>query len=73
LIDAMGGGEFVRLRIGVGRSEDQEDVADHVLGRFNAREQKLLPDVITRARDAVETILCKGTAEGMNRFNNTSV
>ena len=73
LIDALGGGDFIRLRIGVGRSEDKEGVVDHVLGRFNAREQSVLPDVITRARDAVETILCKGTQEGMNRFNNTSV
>jgi len=73
LIDALGGGDFVRLRIGVGRSENGDGVVDHVLGRFNAQEQSVLPDVILRARDAVETILCKGTKEGMNRFNNTSV
>jgi len=73
LIEALGGGDFVRLRIGVGRSENGNGVVDHVLGRFNAQEQSVLPDVISRARDAVETILCKGTREGMNRFNNTSV
>jgi PTH1 family peptidyl-tRNA hydrolase len=73
LIDALGGNEFVRLRIGVGRSETKDGVVDHVLGRFNAREQSVLPDVITRARDAVVTILGKGTKEGMNRFNNPSV
>jgi PTH1 family peptidyl-tRNA hydrolase len=73
LIQALGGGDFVRLRIGVGRSEHGDGVVDHVLGRFSAQEQSVLPDVITRARDAVETILCKGTREGMNRFNNTSV
>jgi len=73
LIEALGGGAFVRLRIGVGRSENGDGVVDHVLGRFNAWEQSVLPDVITQARDAVETILCKGAKEGMNRFNNTSV
>jgi PTH1 family peptidyl-tRNA hydrolase len=73
LIDALGGGDFVRLRIGVGRSENGNGVVDHVLGRFNAQEKSVLPDLILRARDAVVTILCKGTREGMNRFNNTSV
>ncbi len=39
LIEALGGGDFVRLRIGVGRSENGDGVVDHVLGRFNAQEQ----------------------------------
>ena len=73
LIDALGAGDFVRLRIGIGRSEIGSDVVDHVLGRFSAQEKTALADVITRARDAVVTILCKGTKEGMNRFNNTSI
>jgi PTH1 family peptidyl-tRNA hydrolase len=73
LIDALGGGDFVRLRVGVGRSEERSRVVDHVLGRFDTREQELLPDVITRARDAVVTILCEGTKQGMNQFNNPSV
>jgi PTH1 family peptidyl-tRNA hydrolase len=73
LIDALGEGDFVRLRVGVGRSENGAGVVDHVLGRFNAEERAALADVITLARDAVVTILWKGTQEGMNRFNNTSV
>jgi PTH1 family peptidyl-tRNA hydrolase len=73
LIDALGGGDFVRLRIGIGRSDGGSDVVDHVLGRFKPQEKAVLADVIIRARDAVVTILCKGTQEGMNRFNNTSI
>jgi len=73
LIDALGGGDFVRLRIGVGRSAVGAKVVDHVLGRFNAEEQRVLPELITRARDAAVTILSEGTKEGMNRFNNPSV
>ena len=73
LIDALGGGAFVRLRIGIGRSDGGSDVVDHVLGRFKPQEKAVLADVIIRARDAVVTILCKGTQEGMNRFNNTSI
>lgn len=70
LMDAFGGGNFVRLRIGVGRSDIGEGVTGHVLGRFSGPEREALARVITRSRDAVVTILCKGAKEGMNRFND---
>jgi PTH1 family peptidyl-tRNA hydrolase len=70
LIEAFGGGDFVRLRIGVGRSESGISVTDHVLGRFTNEESDLLDQIISRARDAVLTILCRGTKAGMTSFNN---
>jgi PTH1 family peptidyl-tRNA hydrolase len=70
LIDAFGGGDFVRLRIGIGRSEIGISVTDHVLGRFTDEESNLLDQIISWARDAVVTILCQGTKAGMTNFNN---
>ena len=70
LMDAFGGGDFVRLRFGVGRPEAEVRTSDYVLSGFSANEKEVLDQIITRARDAVVTILCKGTKEGMNRFNN---
>lgn len=67
--DAFGGGNFTRLRIGIGRSEAGADVVNHVLGRFNPEEKALLDKIIATAMDAVLTILCEGAKEGMNRFN----
>ena len=69
IMDAFGSGDFVRLRIGIGRSAGINNVTDHVLGRFSPQEQDRLEEVMDRARDAVVTILCKGTKEGMNTFN----
>jgi peptidyl-tRNA hydrolase, PTH1 family len=69
LIDAFGGGDFARLRVGIGRSERGKPVADFVLDRFLPTEAAALPQIIDRARDAVVTILCKGTKVGMNQFN----
>jgi PTH1 family peptidyl-tRNA hydrolase len=69
IIDAVGEGGFVRLRMGVGRSGVQSSVSDHVLGPFNAEEARLLDAVIVRARDAIVTILTEGIKVGMNRFN----
>jgi peptidyl-tRNA hydrolase, PTH1 family len=67
--DAFGGGNFTRLRIGIGRSEAGADVVDHVLGRFNPEEKALLDKIIATAMDAALTILCESAKEGMNRFN----
>jgi len=69
LMDAFGGGEFVRLRIGVGRSEFGDSVTDHVLGRVSVQNAELLTRIISGGRDAVVTVLCKGTKAGMNLFN----
>jgi peptidyl-tRNA hydrolase, PTH1 family len=73
IIDAFGGGDFVRLRIGVGRPEASISAADHVLGKFSLKEKKVLHRIIAEARDAVGTILCKGAKEGMNRFNDKRI
>jgi PTH1 family peptidyl-tRNA hydrolase len=73
VMDAFGSGEFARLRIGVGRGMTapggSDKVVGHVLGRFSAEENRLLPQVLTQARDAVVTILREGVVIGMNRFN----
>jgi len=74
LIDAFGGGDFTRLRLGIGRSETGEQpVADYVLDHFTRDEAAELPRIIEQARDAVVTILCKGTKIGMNQFNTKPV
>ena len=73
LIDAFGGDDFVRLRIGVGRPEAGIGAADYVLGKFTLEERKNLDRIITTAKDAVVTTLCKGTKEGMNRFNDKRI
>jgi PTH1 family peptidyl-tRNA hydrolase len=69
IMHAVGEDEFVRLRIGVGRSEAESSVSDHVLGPFFDDESKRLGSVLILARDAVVTILTEGSKVGMNRFN----
>ena len=69
IINAVGEDEFVRLRIGIGRSEAGDSVSDYVLGPFFGDESKRLDSVLIRARDAVVTVLTEGSKVGMNRFN----
>ncbi|UCD81738.1 MAG: aminoacyl-tRNA hydrolase [Desulfobacterales bacterium] len=73
LMDAFGGGDFVRLRIGVGRSEAGDDVTDHVLAKFSPPQSALLERIITGARDAAVTVLSQGTKVGMNLFNGRNL
>lgn len=73
LMDAFGGGNFARLRMGIGRPEAGMNVVDHVLSSFNLEEKNMLEHIISRARDAAVTVLCNGVKEGMNRFNRSIV
>jgi PTH1 family peptidyl-tRNA hydrolase len=73
IIDAFGGGDFTRLRIGVGRPDAERGASDYVLAKFTLEERKVLSQIITTAKDAIVTILCKGTKEGMNRFNDKRI
>jgi PTH1 family peptidyl-tRNA hydrolase len=68
--DALGGGDFTRLRIGIGRPARGSDVIDHVLGPFSNPEKEMLNTVLARASDAAVTVLCHGAKVGMNRFHS---
>jgi peptidyl-tRNA hydrolase, PTH1 family len=72
-IDALGTGDFSRLRMGIGRPGTQINVSGHVLSPFSTEERTLLGPFIETARDAVLTILCKGAKAGMNQFNNRKI
>jgi len=73
LIEALGTGEFTRLRVGIGRPETRQRVRAYVLAGFDAQQETLLEDVIATAQDAAETILFKGVPEAMNRFHGKTI
>lgn len=49
--------DFHRIRIGIGRPEDRDDIVDYVLSPFQEEEIQLLNEVIEQAVSAVETTL----------------
>jgi len=69
IMDALGGNEFPRIRLGIGRPDTGRGVTDHVLGGFSRDEAEAMDRIIKTAREAVETVVCSGIREGMNRFN----
>jgi PTH1 family peptidyl-tRNA hydrolase len=69
VIAALGGTEFPRLRVGIGRSGTSRATVDHVLSTFRADEQELSGEAIATAADAVERWLVEGIDAAMNEFN----
>lgn len=73
IIDALGGPEFARLRVGIGRSGTSRATVDHVLSTFRTDEQELSVEAIATAADAVETWLAEGIDAAMNRYNGVDL
>lgn len=70
IIACLGSQNFPRIKIGVGAKPHPDyDLADWVLSRFSAREQKLLDPAIIRAAEAVETVLAWGVERAASQFN----
>lgn len=69
IAQSLGTAEFLRLRIGVGRPGrgDPRDVADYVLSSFEPHDD--VDELVSRAADAVETLLAEGLEEAQRRFN----
>lgn len=63
------GGDFLRLKVGVGRPPAGWQTDDWVLSRFAPDELALLDEVVAAAADAVEQLLGSGLEAAMNHTN----
>lgn len=66
---SLGTGDYVRVRLGVGRPPGRVDPADFVLRDFSPSERTELPLLLERAADAVECLLGEGLDGAQNRFH----
>jgi PTH1 family peptidyl-tRNA hydrolase len=66
---SLGSGDFLRVRVGVGRGPGRQDPADYLLKPYPAVLRKELPLTVDRAADAVEALLADGLAKAQNQFN----
>ena len=69
IIQSLATQAFPRMRVGVGRGDQRRDLADHVLGRFEADERDTVSAAVLRAADASEMFLSEGIERVMNVFN----
>lgn len=66
---SLGGGEYARLRLGIGRGDGLREITGHVIGRFGGDDQRRVEAVLKRAADQVECWLRAGIQKAMNDFN----
>ncbi len=71
----LGSGDFVRVRLGVGRpaaqdaAQSERSTADWVLGRFTVEERSVVQELLTRGVLAIECLRSEGLKAAQNKFN----
>jgi len=66
----LGTGDFYRVRIGVGRPPGRQDPADFLLSNFPASAREDVEVEISRAADAVESLVLVGLDKTQSAFNS---
>lgn len=69
LTQELGSGDFIRLRIGIGRPF-HGDMADYVLTNFAPEEMAGLPRLLDGVVDALELLIAEGAPKAMSLYHN---
>jgi PTH1 family peptidyl-tRNA hydrolase len=69
VINELGSGDFVRVRIGIGKPKQKSGTVSHVLSKFNKSESETARESVLRAADAVLEIIQEGLRKAMNKYN----
>jgi PTH1 family peptidyl-tRNA hydrolase len=68
IIEWMGGNNFLRLKVGIGRPPQGMDSAKYVLERFNKIERSLLDQLLFQGAESLKVMLLEGVEKAMNQF-----
>lgn len=72
IIQHLGTDQFPRVKIGIGSKPHPDyEMANWVLSRFSAQDQKLIRDAVVLAADAVETFVTHGIDTAMSQYNGS--
>lgn len=61
--------DFPRIRVGIGRPENEYDAIDYVIGKIEEEQYKQLENGIDQAVKAISEYIIKGIDSAMNRYN----
>jgi len=68
IIERMGGNNFLRLKVGIGRPPQGTDSADYVLDVFDRMEQSHLDQILFQAAASLRVMLLEGLEKAMNQL-----
>ena len=69
IIAQLGSQDFPRIRVGIGRPQEDEDAAAYVLSDFSPEERVVIEDTIARVTEAILCYLREGIVAAMNKYN----
>jgi PTH1 family peptidyl-tRNA hydrolase len=69
IIGAIGGDEFIRIRMGVQPKQMWGDRREYVLSQMNREERQMAEEMAISAAEAVEMIFTEGVEKAMSKFN----
>jgi peptidyl-tRNA hydrolase, PTH1 family len=69
IMESLAAGQFYRVRVGIGRPPDGVDAVDFVLENFTLQEVDPLDELISRASEAVVSLLREGERRAMEQYN----
>lgn len=69
LIEKLNSEEFPRIRVGIGRPQNEFDRIDYVIGHINEEEYKRLEIGQNKAVDAISYFIKNGIDNTMNKYN----
>lgn len=72
IIDSLKNRDFCRLRVGIGRPDEDKDAAEYVLSPFTKKEKEELRHTVEEAVECCKSWITHGIAATMNRFNKRS-
>jgi len=65
----LGGPDYLRVRLGIGRPPGRQDPADYVLRRFSPKDREEVDVTVEQAADAVLSLVSDGLEATQNRFH----
>jgi len=69
IMEQLGKGDFIRLRIGIGRPPLQ-DTTSYVLGNIPPDQMEQLPRILDGGLDMLELMLSEGLPKAMSTYHN---
>ena len=75
IINELGSKEFIRIRVGIGRPEEnatevsETDIIKYVLSDFTPYEKKIIKPSIAMISEAILCLIKEGFEAAMNRYN----
>ena len=69
IVSALGGGEFIRVRLGIQPEKIWGELRDYVLSKLSRADREIAGQMVTEATDAVELIIAEGISKAMSKFN----